>query len=278
MANRITVGNYFTTTLAQPLGIADTIASLVAQPSTAGLPAVILANTPLIVTLTDGNFYEIVEMSIPSPGGTAQLVRATEGTAARAWAAGTEASLRITAEVLRHAAAGSIDSTLLKDPAYLFQPRISKHVIPVDNLGVAQAQIDVGEYQGAYVAKSVSAYVVAAQSTPAIATIATIDAPTITVATVNGTALASLPAVLGAVALQPNQLMPDLLGTGLYPVVPNALFAYPTIQNLDILANALGTDSPVLTISANPVLKDVGGVTLAANTNVVVLVEFVPIQ
>ena len=273
MANRITVGNYFTTTLAAPLGVADTQASLTAMPSSVGLPSVIPSNTPLIATLTDGNFYEIVELSDPLGNGNATLVRATEGTAARAWAIGTELSLRITAEVLRHAAAGSIETTLLKDPAYLFQPRISKHVIPVDSLGVAQAQIDVGEFLGAYITRSVSAYVLSNGTT-----VAAVDMPTVTVTTTNGTALATLPAVVGAPTAQVSQLAPDLLGalTGL--ATPTVIAAYPTIQNLDILANALTTEQPVVSLSANPALKDSAGTAVAADVNVVVLVEFVPIQ
>ena len=269
MANRITVGNYYTTTLSAPLGIADTVVGLTGAPTSAGLPANVPNNTPLIATLTDGNFYEIVELSYPTGVGAYQLVRATEGTAARAWAAGTELSLRITAEVLRHAAAGSIETTLLKDPAYLSQPRISKHVISVDSLGVAQAQIDVGEFLGAYIVKSVYAYITATTTALGGGRPSTIDMPAITVTTTNGTALATLPAVAGATMAQGNQLI---------PVPNNGIVKYPTIQNIDILANALTTEQPVVTLSANPAPKDALGAAVAAIVNVVVLVEFVPIQ
>lgn len=273
MANSIIVGNYYTTTLAAPLGVADTTLNaptlFASNPSSVGLPTIVSPASPLIVTLTDGNFYEIIELSYPSGEGIWQFVRGTEGTAARAWPVGTEVSLRITAEVLRHASAGTIENQTLKDPSYYYLPRISKHVIPVDNVGNIGAQVDTAKWDGAYIARAVYARVI----TEATGAATTVDAPAITITTTtSGSTLASVPA---ATALPLTTASP-FIQTGI-TASPQVAF-YPSILGLDVPVNNPLTESPVISLAASPVIKDGAGTTLSLPSEVVVAFEYIPIR
>jgi len=265
-----------------PLGIAENTISLTSRHTAAGIPSIISPTAPLIATITDGNFYEIVELHTNNTtlgvGNNYTAVRATEGTSARAWAAGTELSLRITAEVLRHAATGTIEDTTIKELARPFQTKVSKHVIPVPATGIAGVQVNVGEWLHGYIAKSVTAFIIVDGS---VGGTYVIDMPTITVTSATGTPIATLPAVTGAAALPAATNVASFVTN---PAVTTAntrfIAKYPTVQ-IDVLVTGVLAEIPAITISTPPAqyaMVNLVPVIQAFAQDIVVLVEFVPIQ
>lgn len=101
------VGNYATTTLSAAATSGDVTLS-VTNVSVFPVPDVAAGET-LLLTITDGSLYEIVEVTgINQVTSTLNVNRGMEGTTARAWGAGVEIGMRITAGMLAHASRNTL--------------------------------------------------------------------------------------------------------------------------------------------------------------------------